>query len=497
MKIQPFRFSISPLAFAQIEADWLVIPVIAEQPATPTLRTLDRLWQGELSTITNRGDFAAKLGELLPIHRTTGIAAKRVLLVGCGQYASLTRATLHHAIACAFKAITTKPWDQVAMTRLVDAPLGIEAEILGFAGGIAQGAVGPGFRKREANRFIPHDVTFIDSSIEQPLTEALLQRASIEANAVSYARELVNLPPNELTPDSFSARAGSLDKQAIVDIWDEKRLQQERMGAVLAVGRGATNAARFVMIKHLKGGNSPTLALVGKGVTFDSGGLSIKTTDQMVDMKCDMAGAAAVLATMKAIIEMKAAVNVVAYIPLVENMPSGDAMRLGDIIVARNGKTIEVLNTDAEGRLILADALSLAVEDKVAHIVDLATLTGACMIALGTQIAGLMGNHAEWIDRVKTAITRAGERAWQLPMDADFEELLPSKIADLKNTPQTRYGGAIAAAKFLEQFVGKTPWVHLDIAGPAWAERDSAAREAGGTGAYVHSLIELVLTYGK
>ena len=174
------------------------------------------------------------------------------------------------------------------------------------------------------------------------------------------------------------------------------------------------------------------------------------------------------------------------------------AFSLGDreiLFVARNGKTIEVLNTDAEGRLILADALALAAEGKPGHMVNLATLTGACLVALGTQIAGLMGNNLEWSDRVRGAIARAGERAWALPMDTDFEELLQSKVADLKNSPQTRYGGAIAAGKFLEQFVAGIPWVHLDIAGPAWADHDSPARDAGGTGAFVHSLIELAVSY--
>ena len=230
-------------------------------------------------------------------------------------------------------------------------------------------------------------------------------------------------------------------------------------------------------------------------MTFDSGGLSLKTNDQMADMKGDMAGAAAVLAAMAGIAALNLPINVEAHLPLVENMPGGRAMKLGDVLVARNGKTIEVLNTDAEGRLILADALALAAEGKPGHMVNLATLTGACLVALGTQIAGLMGNNLEWSDRVRGAIARAGERAWALPMDTDFEELLQSKVADLKNSPQTRYGGAIAAGKFLEQFVAGIPWVHLDIAGPAWADHDSPARDAGGTGAFVHSLIELAVSY--
>jgi leucyl aminopeptidase len=237
------------------------------------------------------------------------------------------------------------------------------------------------------------------------------------------------------------------------------------------------------------------LALVGKGVTFDSGGLSLKTTDQMVDMKCDMAGAAAVLGAALAVAELQVPVNLLAVAPLVENMPGGRSMKLGDVLVARNRKTIEVLNTDAEGRLILADALSYAVDQKADHLVDLATLTGACMIALGTEVAGLMTNRPPWGGRVLGAFQQAGEKAWQLPMDPHYNELIRSQVADVRNTGGTRYGGAISAAKFLEQFVGETPWAHLDIAGPAWAEHEGPARDAGGTGYGVRGLVELAHQY--
>ena len=237
------------------------------------------------------------------------------------------------------------------------------------------------------------------------------------------------------------------------------------------------------------------LGLVGKGVTFDSGGLSLKTNDQMVDMKCDMAGAATVLASMQAIAELGLPVNVLGVLALVENLPSGKAMKLGDVLKARNGRTIEVLNTDAEGRLILADALSYAVDQKVDHLVDLATLTGACMVALGTDIAGLMSNNQTWSDRVGMAIKGAGEKAWPLPMSPQFGEMIKGDVADIRNTGGSRYGGAITAAKFLEEFVAGVPWVHLDIAGPAWAEKENSVRDGGGTGSYVRSLVELARVY--
>ena len=271
----------------------------------------------------------------------------------------------------------------------------------------------------------------------------------------------------------------------------EDWLEAERMGSLLAVARGSERPARLVVLRYTGNPGGPTLALVGKGVTFDSGGLSLKTSDQMVDMKCDMAGAAAVLGGVKAVAELKLPVNLLGVLALVENMPSGKAMKLGDVLTARNGKTIEVLNTDAEGRLILADALCYAAEQKPAHIVDFATLTGACMVALGAHVSGLMTNNDPWGDAVLAAAARAGERAWKLPMDSHYDEMIRSKVADMRNTGGSRYGGAITAAKLLQQFVGDVPWAHLDIAGPAWAEGDSAAQDSGGTGCMVRTIVEL------
>jgi leucyl aminopeptidase len=215
----------------------------------------------------------------------------------------------------------------------------------------------------------------------------------------------------------------------------------------------------------------------------------------MLDMKCDMAGAAAVLAALQAVAELRLPVNVLGVLALVENMPSGKAVKLGDVLKARNGKTIEVLNTDAEGRLILADALSWAAEQKPDHLVDLATLTGACMVALGTQVAGLMTNNEAWGSQVREAAGRAGERVWPLPLFEFYGEQIKSHVADMKNTGNGRWGGAITAAKLLEQFVGDVPWAHLDIAGPAWQEHESASRDPGGTGFGVRTLVELARKY--
>jgi leucyl aminopeptidase len=276
-------------------------------------------------------------------------------------------------------------------------------------------------------------------------------------------------------------------------VWDEKRLESERCGSLLAVARGSQRPPRLVQIEYRGGkpGDAP-IALVGKGVTFDSGGLSLKPTDSMTTMKCDMAGAAAVLATLAAAARLKLPVNIVGLMGLVENMPSGTAMKLGDVLTARSGKTIEVLNTDAEGRLVLADVLNVALDRKPAKIIDLATLTGACVVALGTDVVGAFANNQPWCDAVLNAARAAGEAVWQMPMFPEYNELIRTEIADIKNTGDGRWGGAITAAKFLEEFVGETPWVHLDIAGPAYFEKPKPWHDVGGTGVMVRTLVELL-----
>ena len=248
----------------------------------------------------------------------------------------------------------------------------------------------------------------------------------------------------------------------------------------------------MVILKYQgTGADQAPLALVGKGVTFDSGGLSLKPTDSMKTMKGDMAGAATVLGALQAIAQLKLPVNVLGLAGLVENMVSGSAYKLGDVLTARSGKTIEVLNTDAEGRLVLADVLDVAVERGADRILDVATLTGACVVALGTDVAGLMTNDQDWCDRVAAAANACGEPAWQLPMFPEYAEQIKSNVADIKNVGVGRWGGAITAAKFLEEFVTGKPWVHIDIAGPSFLETAKPWLDAGATGAFVRTLVEV------
>jgi leucyl aminopeptidase len=324
-----------------------------------------------------------------------------------------------------------------------------------------------------------------------------LRRGRVIADAVCWARDLVNEPGGTLTPTVFADRISerASDAGVEVEVLDRAAIERERMGGVLAVNKGSAQQPRFVKLTYSPEGAVANLAFVGKGITFDSGGLSLKQPEAMMGMKGDMGGAAAVTAATCAVAALGMPVAITTYTPLTDNMTGGDAQRPGDVFTARNGKTVEVLNTDAEGRLILADALSVASESKPDLIVDLATLTGACMIALGPDIAGLMSTDESLVDEIESAARVAGEQVWQLPLPKRYRKQLDSTVADMKNIG-TRYGGALTAGLFLKEFVaGGVPWAHVDIAGPAFSEDGSDPQNPkGGTGFGVRTLVALAAT---
>lgn len=463
-----------------VKADWLVVGIWANGALTGPAAAIDAATAGLLTRLREGGDITAKHLELVPVLSPTGIAATRLLVVGLGKPEAATRATIHDAAAAAARHITGKQVGTIGF--VVPSP----EHTIAVGVGLAQGCQGPGVRKSKPSRFAPERLLLLGGDA------AVLPRVLAEAQGLWLARELVNAPPCDLYPETFAVAAAASGRAHNfgVEIWDESRLAAERMGSLLGVAQGSTHPARLALLRYNGNPGGPTLGLVGKGVTFDSGGLSLKPTDGMVDMKCDMAGAAAVLGGVQAIAAQKLKVNVLGILALVENMPSGNAVKLGDVLTARNGKTIEVLNTDAEGRLILADALCYASE-QTGFLVNFATLTGACLVALGMETSGLMTNNDAWGEQILGAIRTAGERAWKLPMDASYDGLIKSKVADMRNTGGGRWGGAIAGGKFLEQFVGEAKWVHMDIAGPAWADSDTAALDSGGTGCMVRSIVEM------
>ena len=279
-----------------------------------------------------------------------------------------------------------------------------------------------------------------------------------------------------------------------VEVWGRKKIQAMNLAGLLAVNRGSVEEPRFIIIRYTPAKARKRVALVGKGITFDSGGLSLKPAKSMETMKLDMAGAAAIIGAMSRLPELRPTLEVTGYIPTTDNLPSGSAQKPGDVIRYLNGKTIEVLNTDAEGRLILADGLALAAKEKPDCIIDLATLTGACMVALGNEVAGVFGNHQPLVDRLIRCGREAGEKLWQLPLVKEYREELKSSVADMKNIGGS-YGGAITAALILQEFVGDRSWAHLDIAGPAFAEKEMATCPKGGTGFGVRTLLRFLSSY--
>ncbi|MBA7636409.1 Cytosol aminopeptidase [subsurface metagenome] len=332
-----------------------------------------------------------------------------------------------------------------------------------------------------------------------PLLEQACYEGRVLAEATNLARDMVNEPANHMTPSHMAEIAAKLAESYRLElsVLEQEQMQELGMGALLGVSQGSQQPPKLIVL-HYKGGDSTQLdvALAGKGVTFDSGGISIKPSEGMGEMKGDMAGGAAVMAAISAIAQLKPKINVAAIIPATENLPSGNALKPGDILTAMNGKTIEIISTDAEGRLILADALSYTKKLDAKHMIDVATLTGACRVALGDVCSGAFGNNQELIDRVIAAGAEAGEPIWQMPMYEEYKEQNKSDVADIKNVGG-RYAGAITAAQFLAEFVGDIPWVHLDIAGTSMSDKERAYLVKGATGVPVRTLVNLVLSLAK
>jgi leucyl aminopeptidase len=329
-----------------------------------------------------------------------------------------------------------------------------------------------------------------------PTIEVSIDKGRIVAAATNLARDMVNEPANYMTPSRMAEIAKEIAGRYNLKfrVFDREDMETMGMGALLGVARGSNQPPKLITLTYKGDEHSEkTLGFLGKGITFDSGGISIKPSEGMEDMKADMAGAAAVIAALGAIAQLKPKINVAAIVPATENLPSGTALKPGDILKAMNGKTIEVISTDAEGRLILADALSYAVKQGLSPLIDLATLTGACRVALGVLYGGVFGNDQNLVHRVLKAAERTGERLWQMPLPEEYKEQMKSEVADIKNTGN-RYGGAITAALFLAEFANSTPWVHLDIAGPRLSNKESGYMVKGAAGFGVRTLVELALS---
>ena len=464
--------------------------------------TIDRLAGGDvLPSGLDRSDlgrlgFEAK-GDQVQVVPVDG---RLVAAVGLGDAEGLSLDGLRRAAASLVRAVHTHrslATDLASAAADADGP--IEAEGVGaVVEGLTLALYRFGYQSsggaRGGDRLTR--VTLVGSAAVG--VRSAVARAEAVVSGVVLARDLVNEPGGSLTPPKFANRVRRMarDRGLTCKVMDETAIRRARLGGLLGVNRGSTQPARFVELTWTpKGRPKGTLALVGKGLTFDAGGLSIKSGQGMMDMKMDMGGAAAVVGAMSVMPDVAPRCRVRAYLPMTDNMLGGDATRPGDVLTIRNGKTIEVLNTDAEGRLVLADALSLASEGKPDAVIDLATLTGACMVALGPRIAGLMGRGDAFLEQVEAASSRTGERVWRLPLPDDYRRMVDSPVADMKNIGGP-HGGAITAGLILGEFVAEgIDWAHLDIAGPAFTDSDDAEVVRGGTGFGVRLLVDLASSF--
>lgn len=476
-------FEISDEPLSKIPADGLV--VFSE---TPAFTQADKALNGQLSETLEFEKFKGKPGEFLTVQTQKKIASRQVFILGLGEEKNAYQ--LRRSLSLFSQKVSKK------ISSLVLAINAEEAQVI--AEGLLLGSYtfDKYVTKEKTEKKLEKIIFFEENKNTALKIKEGVRRAEVFCTAVKIARDLVNEPPAVVTPTFLADFAESLvkkDKNIHCKIYDKNELEKMGMGAFLGVAQASETPPKFIFLEYRPKTNSrKKLALVGKGITFDSGGISIKPGDSMQTMKLDMAGAAAVLAVFSVIAEIKPSFSVMGLVAATPNLISGKGLCPGDILKSLNGKTIEILNTDAEGRVTLADSLAFAVKNKATEIINFATLTGACEVALGTNIAGLFSNNKILKEQVKKAAQKAGEKVWELPLEEEYKELNKSEVADISNIPSTRYGGAITAALFLEEFVGKLPFVHLDIAGPAYAEKASDFSPKGGTGFAVRTLLELL-----
>ena len=489
---------------AKIKADAIIVNFFeGTEHLDGSIATVDKVLNGAISQLISQGEIKGKLGEITIIHSLGRLPAARVAVAGLGKQAELTLVRVRGVVAETCRLLRQKGVDNVATIAQGAGVAGISLEEAAQA--VTEGALLGlySFRKHmteEAEHGEIKQLLIVDSDkANLPLLERGSSKGMILAEATNLARDMVNEPANYMTPSYMMEGAVSLAKTygLEISVLEQEQMQELGMGALLGVAQGSQQKPKFIILNY-RGGDSAEVdvALIGKGITFDSGGISIKPSEGMGEMKGDMAGGAAVMAAMGAIAQLKPKINVIAIIPAMENLPGGNALKPGDILTAMNGKTIEIISTDAEGRLTLADALGYAKKLGAKSIVDVATLTGACRVALGDVYSGAFSNNQELVDKVIAAGGEAGELIWQMPMHEQYKEQNKSDVADIKNVGG-KYGGAITAAQFLAEFAGDIPWVHLDIAGTSMSEKERTYLVKGATGVPVRTLVNLALSLAK
>jgi leucyl aminopeptidase len=487
--------------YAGLETDALVSYLFEDpDPIQGRVSEIDQAAGGLLRKLAQSGELTGKPLEITLVHSPSGLKAARLLLVGAGKREKFDGATLRKIAGASLRYLKSRSVKQFAF-------LVRESDVTEDAAqAIAEGALAANFEsdKYKTDKKNDKSVDMIllagYSDKERAAGEKGLSRGRIIADAQNFTRDLVNEPSNKLTPTLLAEKAEAMAKDAglAIEILDEKKIADLKMGALLSVAQGSVEPPRVMVITYAPANpkpGSPVIGLVGKAVTFDTGGISIKPADGMEKMKYDMAGGATMLGVMRALAALKPNVKVICVVPSTENMPGGKAQKPGDIQTAMSGKTIEVLNTDAEGRLILADGIHYAKQLGATHLVDAATLTGAIVVALANVNVGVFGSDQPWTDKLLASAKAVGEKMWQMPIDDDYREFIKGTVADIQNIGSGKGGGAITGAMFIKEFTGDTPWIHLDIAGTAWNDDAKPWLAKGPTGVALRTLVNLVMSY--
>ncbi len=479
-----------------LKADLLVLPVQEKQLEGPVLRMLDRRLKGKLRERIQAGRFTGSEGSLL-LYPTSGmLRSSHLLLVGMGEGKELESDTWRKAAARARREAASIGAEDIAVFF---AP---EKDPEKTAGAIVEGMELASYQFNKYRSISKPLAAVKNLTLFKPglkrsaLLDKSIKMVQASIPGVYLARDLINEPPSITTARFLGEQAQRhcRGRGLSVEVWGKKKIAAMDLAGLLAVNQGSQEEPRFIIVRYKPSGKAKKkVALIGKGITFDSGGLSLKSAKSMETMKLDMSGGAAVIGAMSRLPHLDLNIEVTGYVPTTDNLPGANAQKPGDVIRYLNGKTIEVLNTDAEGRLILADALALAAKEKPDYMINLATLTGACVVALGTEVAGIFSNHQPLVNQLIECARESGEKLWQLPLVKEYRDALKSSVADMKNIGGS-HGGAITAALILQEFVNGVPWAHLDIAGPAFAEQDMAVCPKGGTGFGVRTLLRFLST---
>jgi len=488
--------------YASIQSEALVTYIFdADNKLEGALAEIDSKMNGHLAALISSGEIAGKALEMVLVHFPDGLGAKRLLLIGAGKPAKFDVGDLRKIAGTAVRYLKSRGVKKfVFLAREGErGPAAAQA--------VTEGVLVADFESDKYRTQKPSDkkvremesvsLAGFDSGLGADLNSAI-EHGRIIAESQNFARDLINEPSNRLTPLMLAARAEAMAKEVGlgVEVLDDRKITELKMGALLGVAQGSVEPPRVIVLRYepqspRPGG--PVLGLVGKAVTFDTGGISIKPADNMEKMKYDMGGGATMLGAMRAIALLKPSVSVIAVIPATENMPGGRAQKPGDVQVAMSGKTIEVINTDAEGRMVLADGLTYARKLGVTHIIDAATLTGAIQVALANIHVGAFGTPREYLDQFLESAKSAGEKMWPMPIDDEYQEMIKSNIADIRNTGSGKGGGAITGAWFIKEFAEDTPWIHLDIAATCWIDEGRPWLAKGPTGVAIRSIVDFAL----